>query len=230
MRNTNAPEPLIIDSSGLRLEGLLSLPVIAGPDVDDDSREKLPGVVLCHPHPRQGGNMQNGVIEGMSARLVAGGFAVLRFNFRGVGGSEGQFAWGSGETDDAEAALEVLSLREEVDASRIGIAGYSFGAAVALQAAMASSMASSVVQAVAAIACPAAQMRAFSGLEILPPKLFALGDSDHDFPEGQFRFLAKRFASPSQIEIVSGADHFFRGFEVVVGDMAVDFFREWLRR
>ena len=183
-------------------------------------------MVVCHPHPRQGGDMYSGVVIGVADRLTAQGFAVLRFNFRGVGGSEGEFAWGSGETDDAEAAVETLSLVEGVNASRIGIAGYSFGAAVALQA----TMDSPAIQAVAAIACPAPQLRAFSGLELLQPKLFILGDHDHNFPIDQFRFLTKRYSDPREAEVIPGADHFFRGVEHEIGTIASRFFSTWLKR
>ena len=211
-------QPITIDSDGLRIEALLETP--------EGATDKLPGVVLCHPHPRYGGDMNNEVITALSRRLVADGFAALRFNFRGVGNSEGEFSYGSGETDDAEAALDALALREEVDASRIGVAGYSFGAAVAVQAAMGSS----IPLALAAIACPAPQFRAFSGMEILQPKLFILGDHDHNFPVEQFRFLAKRFGAPRRAEVIHGADHFFRGHENELAETASEFFAEWLKR
>lgn len=210
--------PLTIDSGGLSIEGMLHLP--------KDSTEKAPGIVICHPHPRYGGDMRNNVVLGLTKRLTRDGFAVLRFNFRGVGGSEGTFDWGGGETDDADAALETLSLRDEVDGSRIGIAGYSFGAAVAIQ----SATDSTTTHAVAAIACPAPQFRAFSGMELLQPKLFVLGDHDHNFPVEQFRFLCRRFADPRQSEVVTGADHFFRGSEILLGEMTSKFFTTWLKR
>ena len=210
--------PITIDSDGLAIEGLLHLP--------QNSADKAPGVVLCHPHPRYGGDMNNNVITALTARLVEDGFAILRFNFRGVGNSEGSFDYGGGETDDADAALETLSLRDEVDGSRLGIAGYSFGAAVAMQSAADSTFA----QAVAAIACPAPQFRAFSGMEILQPKLFILGDHDHNFPADQFRFLCRRFADPRRDEIISGADHFFRGHEPTLAQMTSQFFTQWLKR
>ena len=210
--------PLTIETEELDLEALIHLP--------HSEESKVPGVVVCHPHPRHGGDMFSSVVAGVVAEIVQAGMVAMRFNFRGVGASGGSFAWGSGETDDAAAALETLSLREEVDSSRIGLAGYSFGAAVAIQAAMSTP----AVQAVAAIAAPAPQMRAFSGLELLQPKLFILGDHDHDFPVDQFRFLTKRFADPRQTEVISGADHFFRGYEADVGRMAADFFSTWLKR
>ncbi len=211
-------KPVAIDSGGLSIEGMLHLP--------HNTTDRAPGVLVCHPHPRHGGDMRNNVVVGLTDRLVNDGFAVLRFNFRGVGNSEGEFNWGSGETDDADAALEFLSLREEIDGSRIGIAGYSFGAAVAIQSAADSTLA----QAVTAIACPAPQFRAFSGMELLQPKLFVLGDHDHDFPVDQFRFLCRRFADPRRDEVVSGADHFFRGSESLLGEMTSEFFTQWLKR
>ena len=209
------------DGGSLRLEGTLHVP-----DGGSSADEKAAGVVVCHPHPRYGGDMDSAVVVGVADRLEAAGFAVLRFNFRGVGLSEGSFDWGGGETDDAEAAMEFLALRDEVDASRVGVAGYSFGAAVAIQAAMGFG----APQAVAALACPAPQMRAFSGLEILPPKLFALGDNDHEFPADQFRFLCRRFSEPREYAVLAGADHFFRGFEDEVGRLCADFFARWLKR
>ena len=211
-------EPITIVSGDLSIEAILHLP--------DPSPKKSPGVVVCHPHPRYGGDMNNNVVIGLTRQLVKDGFAALRFNYRGVGNSEGSFDWGSGETDDADSALETLSLRDEVDGSRLGIVGYSFGAAVAIQSASDSALA----QAVAAIACPAPQFRAFSGMELLQPKLFVLGDHDHNFPVDQFRFLCRRFADPRRYEVVSGEDHFFRGSETLLGEMTSEFFATWLKR
>ena len=207
-----------INSGKLRLEGLLDIP--------DSGDSKCPGIVLCHPHPRYGGAMHNSVVTGVAGELTERGFGVLRFNFRGVGSSEGKFDWGAGECEDAKAAVDHVSLVEEIDSSRIGIVGYSFGAAVAIQAAMDSA----TIQAVASIACPAAQLRALSGLEIIQPKLLLLGGNDHDFPIGQFRFLSKRFSDPCEYAVIPKGDHFFRGLETKVGGVVGGFFERWLRR
>ena len=221
------PEPITITSGDLRLEGFLHMPPSSDGALSGNAGGRgAPGVVVCHPHPRQGGSMHSSVVIGVTDALVAAGFAVMRFNFRGVGGSEGAFSWGSGETDDADAALDALSLTEGVDGSRVGIAGYSFGAAVALQCAKDSPL----PQAVAAIACPSRYLQSFSGQELLQPKLFVQGDDDHNFPAGQFRFLTRRYTDPKQTELVRGADHFFRGQEREVGRIAAEFFGEWLKR
>ncbi len=63
---------------------------------------------------------------------------------------------------------------------------------------------------------------------MVPPKLLICGDQDHDFPVGQFAFLAKRYADPKQVEVLNGADHFFRGREGVVAELTAEFFARWL--
>ncbi|MCH8309406.1 MAG: dienelactone hydrolase family protein [Chloroflexi bacterium] len=208
-------QQLNFDSNGLSLQGILEFP---------ESDDKVPGVVICHPHPRHGGDMVNDVVVGLSQSLNAIGIATLRFNFRGVGASEGAHDNGNGEVDDALSALDALELDDAVDASRIGIAGYSFGASIALQAALDSIQ----VKAVFSVACPIGPFRALSSLELLQPKMLVLGDHDHDFPVGEFRFLTKRFSQPKDVEVISNADHFFRGIEAEVGKMASIFFNDSL--
>ena len=207
---------LTLDSDGLGLAAILDIPSSSG---------KVPGVVVCHPHPRYGGDMHNGVVAELARWLHASGVAALRFNHRGVAGSEGTFAHGVDEAlADASSALETLSLDDRVDANRLGIAGYSFGASVALQ----SSLDSDTVQAITAIAPPVGVFGAVGALELLQPKLFVLGDHDHDFPADQFRFLARRYGEPKQVSVIPGADHFFVGHESTLGEMAAKFFAKWL--
>ncbi len=208
-------QDIVFDSMGLSIQGILECP---------DSEEKSPGVVICHPSPQFGGDMANNVVMGIKEKLNAAGFATLRFNFRGVGASEGTHDKGDGEVDDAIAALSAMELEDVVDSSRLGIAGYSFGASMALQAALDSSL----PLAVFSVACPIGPFRALSSREILQPKMLILGDSDHDFPVGEFKFLTKRFSQPKESTVITNADHFFRGFETEVGGMASAFFSEIL--
>ncbi len=202
-------------SGGLRLEGVLHLPGDSG---------KFSGVAICHPHPRYGGDMHSSVVVGIARSLCEAGLAALRFNYRGVGGSEGDYDGGDGESRDAEEAVGFLSLQEGVDGSRIGIAGYSFGAWMALEAASSNNLA----QAVASVACPIRPFTEIGVREILQPKLLILGEHDHDFPVEQFRFLSKRFIEPKEVEVVQGADHFFGGHIPEVGKLAAEFFTRWL--
>ncbi len=202
-------------SGDLELEGSLHLPSEYG---------RFPGVVICHPHPQYGGDMYNVIVASLAQSLCSTGIAALRFNFRGVDMSEGVFDGGYGEIQDAVEAMTFLSLSENVDASRMGIAGYSFGAAVALAA----TLRSRLPQAVASVACPSRVFNEMSAKELLLPKLLILGEYDHDFPAQQFKFMARRFTNPKSVEVITGADHFFGGHVSEVTTLTTDFFDQWL--
>jgi alpha/beta superfamily hydrolase len=90
----------------------------------------IAAAVVCHPHPRGGGTMNNNVVYRLAKALVDGRVAALRFNFRGVGASTGSYDEGVGEEDDARAALDFLAARHP--SLPIWIAGFSFGARVGL--------------------------------------------------------------------------------------------------
>ena len=100
------------------------------------SAEKQPGVVVCHPDPRLGGSLQNHIVSAMVRELAARGYFTLKFNFRGVGESEGSFAEGKGEQRDIKAALAKLRSLTIVDPENIYLAGYSFGSAMAFEVAI----------------------------------------------------------------------------------------------
>ena len=118
------PLPVTIDGPAGGLEGCLHLP--------EDGRP-IAGVVVCHPHPLMGGDMHNNVVMGLCRELVGCGMAILRFNFRGVGASAGTHDQGRGEMEDAREALRYLVSLAEIDDRSIGLAGYSFGAGVAME-------------------------------------------------------------------------------------------------
>src|ERR1044071_6569767 len=100
------------------LEGELWVPDVAGP---------VPGVVVAHPHPLRGGSMDSNVVLAVCQGLQAAGIAALRFNFRGVDGSEGEHGEGIAEAGDVLGALSFLAEQPSIDARRVGLAGYSFG-------------------------------------------------------------------------------------------------------
>lgn len=190
-------ERITFGVDGLKLEGLLQLPDAAAP---------MPGVVVCHPHPLYGGDMWNDVVEQVCQELLARGIAALRFNFRGAGGSAGEHGGGAGERDDVWAALDLLRSRPEVDRERLGLAGYSFGAGVALNAGPAAG-----VRALAAISAPPRMVdfTALQGFEI--PLLLIAGDRDEFAPAEELRRLAVALGPRTQTTIVPGADHFWWG-------------------
>ncbi len=114
-------EPLSLQTSdGLTLEGVV--------DVPDAPTAAL---VFCHPHPQMGGTMNAPLLLNVTEHLVSSGWAVLRFNFRGIGASEGETGIGIEEVKDARAALDEAT-RRWPDLP-LAIAGWSFGAAVAVR-------------------------------------------------------------------------------------------------
>jgi len=106
-------EAVIIESGELKLEGLME-------DLPGDK-----GVVMTHPHPLYGGEMYNHVVEAVLDAYRSKGFSTLRFNFRGVGGSEGTHDQGEGEQEDVASAIAFMSSKGKKE---IDLAGYSFGA------------------------------------------------------------------------------------------------------
>ena len=207
-------KPLIYIKSGdIELESRLDVPL---------GESRPPCVLFCHPDPRHGGAMDNLILEKVNEHLLRNGIATLRFNFRGVGNSTGEFTGGESEGTDIISIVEFLSTHTLIDGSKIGIFGYSFGAWMALEATLATSKIKSVVS----VACPQRWYSTFGTVEMVQPKLLISGDRDHDFPHGQFKFLSGRFTEPRQVETITGADHFFHGYEDILGELTANFFLE----
>lgn len=173
--------------------------------------------VVCHPHPQYGGDMHNPVVQAVCTALRRAGLATLRFNFRGVGASHGTFSGGAGEVEDAHAAVRYVIQRS--GASRVTLAGYSFGAMVALQAG--TQMAE--VDRLIAIAPPLA----FFDLECLAScpkdKFFIVGDRDQYCSVSALRQQLGGIARPVSERIVAGADHFFFGQEDAIAAAVCSF-------
>jgi alpha/beta superfamily hydrolase len=196
-------QPVSIMSGDLTLEGALHVPATT----------PAPGVVVCHPHPQYGGDMDSNVVLAICRALVARGCVALRFNFRGAGGSEGTHD-GKAEVNDIRAALAHLEALLEVDEKRIGLAGYSFGAL------MAAEVASGDLRALLLVSPPvrAADLRVAWGC----PALVLAGDRDEFAPLDRLRVVAD--APGVELRIVDGADHFWWGYEDEIEQAAGDFF------
>jgi alpha/beta superfamily hydrolase len=165
--------------------------------------------------------MHNSVVVAVCQALVDAGIAALRFNFRGVGRSLGRFGDGIGERADAIAALAYLRQMEGVDTARVGIVGYSFGAAVALVAA------DDQVAALAAISTPSFG-REIPPLAIPCPAFLITGDRDDVAPPGLLATLGQMIGPQCQVLIVPGADHFWWGYEGKLAPAVVGFLRDSL--
>jgi alpha/beta superfamily hydrolase len=162
--------------------------------------------VVCHAHPLHGGMMHFKVVFRVAKALRSAGLAALRFNFRGVGRSEGRFDHGIGEQDDAEAALDELERRYAPVPLVLG--GFSFGSAVALRVGARDPR----VRAVFALGYPASIFTEHPHLDARGvPRLFVQGEQDR-FASGEaLRALVEPRPGPREVVVVPGADHFFDG-------------------
>jgi alpha/beta superfamily hydrolase len=196
-------------SGDLSLEGRLALP----PDGTH-------AAVVCHPHPQYGGDMDNAVVRAVAGAFESLGYATLRFNFRGVGRSRGAYDNGRGEVEDVRAAVRCV--QAHVDASSVTLAGYSFGAVMALQAGMPLPEVARLV-AVAAPVVALQNLGALSGCD--KPRLFIVGDRDPFCDLSALQQQIMRLPEPKLLKVVPGADHFFAGYEAAVSHAVLRFVR-----
>ena len=199
--------------------------------LDEPSSERTgaphAAVVFAHPHPQFGGTMHTKAVYQGSKGLTRIGCAVLRFNFRGVGRSEGTFDQGEGEMADFRAALDYMAAR--YPGVRLWAAGFSFGAWVALEVGAEDDR----VQALIGIAPPVAT--SVSGMDYkfpntlasAKPKFFVQGEADEVCPiQGMWTFYGQ-LDEPKELVVIDGADHLFEGKTPAVGealeDLLVDF-------
>ena len=174
-----------------------------------EGKDSFPAVIVCHPHPLHGGNMWNNVVTAICQSLSSHSVAAFRFNFRGVGNSRGVFGKGIAEQQDVRAALAHMSSESRVDVNKIGLAGYSFGAGVALPVAFESKQVSLL-----ALVSPALSSEGRALLETYRnPKFLIIGDNDNIIAPEQFEQNVADYANPGQYRVVSGADHFWHGYE-----------------
>ena len=164
------------------------------------------GVAITHPHPLYGGTMNNPVVETIQNADHQNGHATLRFNFRGVGGSQGNFDNGLGEQNDVRAAIAFI---ENMNCSAIDLAGYSFGAWVnaGVVADNRTSIASMIM-----ISPPVGfiEFENVSALDCL--KLVVTGRRDEIAPVNQIRDLLPAWNPRAHFEIIDGCDHFYMGY------------------
>ena len=166
----------------------------------------LAAAVVCHAHPLHGGIMHFKVVFRAAKALQSAGLAVLRFNFRGVGRSEGAHDNGSGEQEDARAALR--EMQDRFPGLPLVLGGFSFGSTMALRVAASDT----TVRAVFALGYPLSRPGDTAPLEaVRPPRLFVQGEND-EFGSGEaLRALVEPLPPPREIVVIAGADHFFDG-------------------
>ena len=176
--------------------------------------DEAPLAVMLHPHPLYGGTMNNKVVYNLHYCFKGMGFSVLRFNFRGVGRSEGTFDDGIGELSDAATALDFLQSKCP-NAKDCWVAGFSFGAWVGMQLLMRRPEITGFVS-----ASPPTNMYDFSFLAPCPASgMIINGSADPIVPAQGVHALAMKLAEKQGISIehqeVEGAGHFFEGDTMV---------------
>ena len=165
-------------------------------------------VLVCHPHPKGGGTMHNKVVYHAMKTFSSFGLPVLRFNFRGVGLSEGAFDHARGEEDDARAALDWLDRNLGLP---ILSAGFSFGSYVNLRA----SCGDPRVKGILSLGLPGlAEGRSYTYeflAQCTQPKLFISGDHDQFGARDVVESAVASAAEPKHLVWIEGAEHFFQG-------------------
>lgn len=189
-------EACLLDGPAGKLEALLEAPEDTAPR----------GVALvCHPHPLFGGTMHNKVVYRAARALRSSGYVVLRFNFRGVGKSEGRHDLGVGEIEDARAALSWL--RGRYAGLPYTLAGFSFGSRVILSLGCALADAERLI----ALGFPAKRDPVGVLAECTAPKVFIQSTHDEHGPPPEMEAFFAQVAAPKRLIWVEAQDHFFAG-------------------
>jgi len=175
--------------------------------------------VVCHPHPLYGGTMHNKVVYQAAKRLHEFGVPVLRFNFRGVGLSEGEHDKARGEQEDVRAALDYLA--EEFAGKPILVAGFSFGSIMGMRVGCEDERVTELI----GMGIPVTESNVTFLQDCTKPKLIIQGGEDRYASREKSEAVFATMAEPKKLVIVEGGDHFFTGHLAEAG-AAID---AWLR-
>ena len=200
---------LMIPAGSLQLEALLREPqgLTRG------------AVVVCHPHPVYGGTMDNKVVYRSAKAAAEIGFAALRFNFRGVGQSTGQYDQGIGEKEDATAAIDWLE--KKYPNLPLALMGYSFGAWVGLQVGCSDPR----VTAMVALAPPLNLYDFEFLIRNSKPTLCIVGTRDEFCSRENIDQLERKLPLSSSLHRIEEAEHFFTGHIETIQFLIADFFK-----
>jgi len=192
------PEVILTGASG-RIEARYS----------PGKRDNAPIALILHPHPKAGGHMNNPVAVQLFHLFMKRGFATLRFNFRGVGRSQGEFDSGIGELADAATALDWLQANNPA-ASQTWVAGYQFGAYIGMQLLMRRPETDGFIS-----VSPPTNMYDFSFLAPCPASgLILHGSADTIVPPNEVERVVAKLRTQKGIvidyEVVEGANHFWQ--------------------
>lgn len=198
-------ESLFLPGPAGKLEALLEEPEEGPPSQ---------AALVCHPHPKGGGTMHNKVVYRLARGLRRTGSVVLRFNYRGVNLSEGEYDGGHGEAEDARVALH--ELRRRYSDLPLTVAGFSFGSRIALRLASQENNLNRVI----AVGFPTTIPDRSYVYDVLIPKYFIHSTQDEFGPRDEFQQFYNSLSEPKHLDWVPASDHFFKDaldqFEAVV--------------
>src|SRR4051795_2603498 len=179
-------------------------------------------VVFAHPHPQFGGTMHTKAVYQGAKGLARIGCAVLRFNFRGVGRSAGEFDQGEGEMDDFRAALDYMAAR--YPGVPLWAAGFSFGAWVALEVGAEDPRVSALIGIAPPVATSVSgQAYTFEAtLASTKPKFFVQGEGDEVCPIEEMWSFYGKLEEPKELVVIDMANHLFEGQAAEVGEALED--------
>ncbi len=214
MANAPSTEHLLIDGPAGPLEAMLDTPAAGG---------YAALAVVLHPHPEHGGTMQNKVTHTVARALTSLGFAALRFNFRGTGTSAGNYDEGVGEEQDAVAAVDWM--RSRYPGQPLWLSGFSFGAAIAIRAAV-------EVRPAGLISVAPAVRRFASGMAAQPdcPWLVIQGDADEVVDVNETIEWVGSLEPRPELCVLPGVDHFFHGKLIALREAVTHFVISRLER
>lgn len=203
-----------------RLEALVDNPAArcttGGAEAGDPSRPPRAAIVLGHPHPLYGGTMHTKVLFQAAKAFCRLGVAVLRFNFRGVGTSEGTFDNGLGEVEDYWAAMEFMAQR--YPGVELWAGGVSFGAWVAMSAGANDGRVTRLIG-----LAPPVSLYDFSGVaQSRQAKFFINGELDEVCPVKALREFYATAEEPKELVVIEGANHLFDGHVDEVAEAVED--------
>ncbi len=213
---TSIEQPAQFNSRGqpsLRIEGIAHVPAGA---------QHAPVVILCHPQPASS-DMRDALTTLLARQLAEAGMIALRFNFRGVGKSQGQQSDGRMEPLDLAGAIDYALALPGADASKVCVVGHAFGAYIALMYAPYDLR----IRTVVAISIP--MFRVAGGLPkaFERPKLFVTGEFDEICPLFKLEPFVEQLKGPKGIKVIVGARHLMRDYEEAAVNTVIKYIKAW---
>ena len=215
-RSAQAERPIMFHSKGqpaFRLEGVVQTPAQA---------QLAPVAILCHPQPASS-DMHDGMTVALAQSLCQAGMIAVRFNFRGVGKSQGQQTDGRLEPLDLAGAIDFTLSLPEANPAKVCVIGHGFGAYIALLYAPFDPR----VRTIVAISLPL--FRAANGFprSFTRPKLFVTGEFDELCPLYKLEPFVEQLEGPKGIKVITGARHLMRGYEGAAVLAIMKYIKAW---